>query len=154
MGFSGYLNPFTHEYNINSLIPVNSKPMVISHEIAHEIGFSSEMEANFISYISLINSKNTYYQYFGHSFALRQCLNELRKLNKENYNLQLSQINKGILENYKETFEFWNNYNNPFEPIIKNIYDKFLKANKVKAGIKSYNQSLSLILKYNKLYND
>ena len=52
------------------------------------------------------------------------------------------------------TFEFWNNYNNPFEPIIKNIYDKFLKANKVKAGIKSYNQSLSLILKYNKLYND
>ena len=60
MGFSGYLNPFTHEYNINSLIPVNSKPMVISHEIAHEIGFSSEMEANFISYISLINSKNPY----------------------------------------------------------------------------------------------
>ena len=154
MGFSGYLNPFTHEYNINSLIPDNSKPMVISHEIAHEIGFSSEMEANFISYISLINSENIYYQYFGHSFALRQCLNELRKLNKENYNLYLSKINKGILENYKETFEFWNNYNNPFEPIIKNIYDKFLKANKVKSGIKSYNQSLSLILKYNKPYND
>ncbi len=112
------------------------------------------MEANFISYISLINSENIYYQYFGHSFSLRQCLNELRKLNKENYNLQLSQINKGILENHKEIFEFWNSYNNPFESIIKNIYDKFLKANKVKSGIKSYNQSLSLILKYNKPYND
>ena len=63
MGFSGYLNPFTHEYNINGLIPNNSIPMVMSHEIAHEIGFSSEMEANFIGYISLINSDNLYYQY-------------------------------------------------------------------------------------------
>ena len=154
MGFSGYLNPFTHEYNINRLIPKNSKPMVLSHEIAHEIGFSSEMEANFIGYISLINSDDLYYQYFGHSFALTQCLNELRKNDKENYSIYLSLINKGILKNYDEIYQFWNNYNNPFEVIIKNIYDKFLKVNKVKSGIKSYNQSLSLILSYNKIYND
>ena len=154
MGFSGYLNPFTHEYNINRLIPNNSIPMVMSHEIAHEIGFSSEMEANFIGYISLINSDNLYYQYFGNTFALRQCLGELQKYNKEIYNSHLSSINKGILANYREIFEFWNNYNNPFESIIKKIYDQFLKINKVKNGIRSYSQSLSLILNYNKFYND
>ena len=154
MGFSGYLNPFTHEYNINKLIPSNSKPMVFSHEIAHEIGFSSEMEANFIAYIALINSNDIYYQYFGNSFALRQCLNELRRNDKDNYEYYLSLINKGILINYNEIYNFWNNYKNPIEPIIKYIYDKFLKANKVESGIKSYSQSLSLILNYNKIYND
>ena len=51
-------------------------------------------------------------------------------------------------------FIIWNNYKNPIEPIIKYIYDKFLKANKVESGIKSYSQSLSLILNYNKIYND
>ena len=154
MGFSGYLNPFTHEYNINRLIPNNSIPMVMSHEIAHEIGFSSEMEANFIGYIALISSDNLYYQYFGNTFALRQCLSELQKDNKEIYNSHLSSINRGILKNYREIFEFWDNYNNPLEPIIKKIYDSFLKINKVKNGIRSYNQSLSLILNYNKFYND
>jgi len=154
MGFSGYLNPFTHEYNINSFIPKNSKPMVISHEIAHEIGFSSEMEANFIGYIALINSDDLYYQYFGHSFALIQCLNELQKNNKKSYSFHLSSINKGIIKNYNEIYEFWSKYDNPFEPIFKNIYDKFLKVNKVRSGIKSYNKSLSLILYYNKIYND
>lgn len=154
MGFSGYLNPFTHEYNINGLIPNNSIPMVMSHEIAHEIGFSSEMEANFIGYIALISSDDLYYQYFGNTFALRQCLSELQKDDKDIYNSHLSSINIGILKNYREIFEFWDNYNNPFEPLIKKVYDSFLKINKVKDGIRNYNQSLSLILNYNKFYND
>ncbi len=154
MGFSGYLNPFTHEYNINALIPNNSMPMVMSHEVAHEIGFASEMEANFIGYISLISSDDLYHQYFGHSFALIQCLNEIQKSKTEIYNSYLASTNRGVLENYREIFEFWNNYNSPFEPIIKKIYDYFLKVNKVEDGIRNYNQSLSLILNYNGFYND
>ena len=56
--------------------------------------------------------------------------NELRRNDKDNYEYYISLINKGILINYNEIYNFWNNYKNPIEPIIKYIYDKFLKANK------------------------
>ena len=42
LGFSGYINPFTNESQINSLVPKNSIPHTASHEIAHQLGFSQE----------------------------------------------------------------------------------------------------------------
>ena len=36
MGFSGYINPFTNEANINRKIPSTSLTFVINHEIAHQ----------------------------------------------------------------------------------------------------------------------
>ena len=43
---------------------------------------------------------------------------------------------------------FWNKYNGPLEGISKNIYDKFLKQNDLKTGIKNYGETISLILSY------
>ena len=60
MGFSGYINPFTIEANINSKIPIISYPSTISHEIAHQIGYAFEDEANYIAIETLSNSKNNY----------------------------------------------------------------------------------------------
>ena len=40
MGFSGYINPFTNEANINRKIPSTSLTFVINHEIAHQLGIA------------------------------------------------------------------------------------------------------------------
>ena len=45
MGFSGYINPFTNEANINYNIPASSQVFVINHEIAHQLGIASEKDA-------------------------------------------------------------------------------------------------------------
>ena len=148
MGFSGYINPFTGEANINEKIPKNSIPFVINHEIAHQLGTASERDANFISYISLINSSNQFHEFLALSYSLRVCLNELYVNDRDSYSNSIKKINIGIINNYKQTQNFWSKYNGPLEVISKNIYDKFLKQNDLKTGIKNYGETISLILSY------
>ena len=148
MGFSGYINPFTGEANINTKIPKNSIPFVINHEIAHQLGTASERDANFISYISLLNSSNQFHEFLALSYSLRVCLNELYINDRNSYSNSITKINVGILNNYNQTQNFWNKYNGPIEIISKIIYDKFLKQNDLKTGIKNYGETISLILSY------
>ena len=77
MGFSGYLNPFSNEAQVNNRIPKYNLPVTTCHEIAHQIGYASESEANFIGFMATIHSSDLYFQYSGYSFALRYCLNTL-----------------------------------------------------------------------------
>ena len=148
MGFSGYINPFTGEANINTKIPKNIIPFVINHEIAHQLGTASERDANFISYISLLNSSNQFHEFLALSYSLRVCLNELYVNDRNSYSNSIKKINVGILNNYNQTQNFWNKYNGPIEIISKIIYDKFLKQNDLKTGIKNYGETISLILSY------
>ena len=148
MGFSGYINPFTGEANINTKIPKNSIPFVVNHEIAHQLGIAGERDANFISYISLLNSSNQFHEFLALSYSLRVCLNELYVNDRDSYSNSIKKINIGILNNYKQTQNFWSKYNGPIEVISKNIYDKFLKQNDLKTGIKNYGETISLILSY------
>ena len=149
-GFSGYVNPFTNESQINSLMPKNNMPHTASHEIAHQLGFAQELECNFIAFLNTTYNEDEYFKYSGYTFALKQCLNELYKYDKPSYNSLLKLINKGILKDYNNTSEFWRKYSNPIEDISKSGYNKFLKFNNVKEGIKSYNKSVSLIINYYK----
>jgi len=148
MGFSGYINPFTGEANINTKIPKNSIPFVINHEIAHQLGTAGERDANFISYISLLNSSNQFHEFLALSYSLKVCLNELYINDIDSYSKCVKKINIGVLNNYKQSQNFWNKYNGPLEVVSKNIYDKFLKQNDLKTGIKNYGETISLILSY------
>ena len=154
MGFSGYINPFTNEANINYKIPSTSLIFVINHEIAHQLGIASEKDANFISYLMLISSDDEYLKYCGLSYALRLCLNELSKLDYEKYRYFLERVNKGIIKDYVEINKFWKNYEGKIEEVSKKSYDLYLKQNNIKSGIKNYNESISLILKYKFQFNE
>ncbi len=148
MGFSGYINPFTNEANINYKIPSTSLIFVINHEIAHQLGIASEKDANFISYLILISSDDEYLKYCGLSYALRLCLNELSKLDYDKYRYLLERVNKGIIKDFVEINKFWKNYDGKIEEVSKKSYDLYLKQNNIQSGIKNYNESISLILKY------
>ena len=148
MGFSGYINPFTNEANINYKIPSTSLIFVINHEIAHQLGIASEKDANFISYLMLISSDDEYLKYCGLSYALRLCLNELSKLDYDKYQYLSQKVNKGIIKDFVEINKFWKNYEGKIEKVSKKSYDLYLKQNNIQSGIKNYNESISLILKY------
>ncbi len=150
MGYSGYLNPFTNEAQINSLMPDYKLPFVSTHETAHQLGYSAENEANFIGYLGAINNPDLYFQFSAYSFALRYCLAEISYFDTEKYNTMVEQINPGILVNFKEAITFWEAYENPLEPIFKQSYNTFLKANNQSQGIKSYSLVVTLLVNYYK----
>jgi hypothetical protein len=55
MGFGGYLNPFTNEAQVNDCLPKYNFPTTTLHEMAHQIGYASESEANFIGFLASIS---------------------------------------------------------------------------------------------------
>jgi len=151
MGFSGYLNPFTNEAQIDGMIPLYQYPATACHEQAHQLGYAAENETNFIGYLAAMNNPDKYYKYSGYVSALRQCLNEVYRRDKDTYEQLKNKINKGILLNYQESYDFWSAYENPFEPVFKVVYSNFLKANNQDKGIESYSYAVALLVNYFKV---
>lgn len=150
MGFSGYLNPFTNEAQVDGLIPSYKFPTTGSHEVAHQLGYAAENEANFIGSMAAMHHPDFYFNYSGHAFALHHCLSELYKRDVTIYEELLPQLNKGILKNYQDVRDFWNSYENPLEPLFKTTYDGFLKTNNQAAGMESYSYVVALFVNYHK----
>lgn len=148
MGFSGYLNPLTNEAQVDGLIPVFKFPTTSAHEIAHQLGYAAENEANFIGFMATTSNDNIYFKYAGYTFALRFCLNEIYRRDEAIYEEIILTVNKGILNNYKEVRDFWEAHENPAEPYFKLFYSNFLKANKQSKGMQSYNYVVALLVNY------
>lgn len=148
MGFSGYLNPLTNEAQINGLIVPYRFPVVGSHEVAHQLGYAKENEANFIGGLAAINHENIYFKYSGYTFLLKHCLIEIYKRDTDLYFEILKTVNKGILKNYQEVQDFWDSYQNPAEPLFKSTYNSYLIANNQENGMESYSYVVALIVNY------
>ncbi len=148
MGYSGYLNPFSGEAQVNNLIKSSKFPVVSCHEEAHQIGYAAENEANFIATLATLNNEDPYIQYSGYIFALRYCINEVAVTDEALYEKLLCEINPGILKSWKEMRDFWASYENPFEIFSKAWYNLFLKANNQEKGLMSYNYMVALVVNY------
>lgn len=146
MGFSGYLNPFTLEAQINGRIPKINLPITIAHEMAHQQGYAAENEANFIAFLNAYNHPDLDIQYSASLFAFRYCYAELRKANPAQAKEIAQTLKSGIFANFATSTAFWKAHQNPFEPLFKKSYDNYLKVNNQASGIQSYNQVVSLLL--------
>jgi hypothetical protein len=152
MGYSGYLNPFTNEAQINKRLPGYKLPVVLTHEQAHQIGFAAEDEASFIGYAAAIYNPDACFQYAGYSYALAQCLRDLERKNPGKFKEFRSRLNPGVLKNYREAQQFWEAYENRAEIFFKKLFTGFLKANNQPRGLQSYNDMVALLVHFHKKY--
>ena len=151
MGFSGYLNPFTLEAQVNGRIPKINLPLTAAHEMAHQQGFSAENEANFIGFLRCYKHPDLDIQYAASLFGFRYTYGELYKVNPAKAKEILCDLFPGILENFKASSTFWQKHKNPLEPYFKKSYDRYLKVNNQIEGIQSYNAVVSLLIAYFKV---
>ena len=147
-GTSGYLNPITGEAQVNDMIPKTGYPTTICHEMAHQIGFAAENEANFVGYLAALSNDDVYFKYAAYRMAYGYLISELRKHDITIFKEVITITNKGVLKDYRASSEFWSQYQNPIEPLIKKGYNSYLKANKQTKGIQSYNYVVDLIISY------
>lgn len=138
MGYGGYYNPFTHEAQVNAKLPHFRLGTVATHEIAHQLGIAPEDQANFIGIYIGMNSKNKSLKYDANLSALLYCLNDIYRIDKELYQDLIECIPEHATNQWSEMRQFWNAYNNPLEPLFKKVFDLFLKSNRQRQGIKSY----------------
>lgn len=145
-GFSGYLNPFTLEAQINAKIPLLQLPVTIAHEMAHQEGYAAENEANFIGFARTFHHPDPYIRYASHLFGFRQCYAALKRSDPDLANTVLKTLSPGIRADFTKMYLFWKKYKNPLQPYAKKSYDRFLKANGQTHGIESYSKVVRLML--------
>lgn len=156
-GYTGYYNPFTGEAQVRTDIPSIMLPFICCHEVAHQIGYASEDEANFIASIVANESHNIYFKY-----SL-----QLELLDYAFYELMLQYIYKNNLEQWKkEKFRlidclstqvkkdrkaiklFFQKNKNQISAVSNVVYDKYLKLNQQQQGIESYNNVVNWLISY------
>ncbi|NND16454.1 MAG: DUF3810 domain-containing protein [Eudoraea sp.] len=150
MGYGGYLNPFTLEGQVNAKMPSFRQPVVSAHEMAHQVGYAAENEANFIGYLAASQSPDPFANYSAVTFGLSHCLGQLHAMDSTAYNVAITRLHPGVKKNFIEAREFWESYQNPLEPLFKSAFDTFLKANRQEEGIASYNQVVALLIAYHR----
>ena len=151
LGFLGYYNPFTGEAQVNLTQPKFLIPFVTCHEMAHQLGYASESEANFVGYLAAIHSPDTAFHYSAYfdlfNYANRELFFSDSIGAKNNY----KQLDTLVKRDEEELRKYWQKSDNLIEPIISIFYDRYLKANQQKKGVKSYNEVVGwLIAYYNK----
>lgn len=148
MGYSGYYNPFSGEAQLNTQIPGFLVPFSTCHEIAHQLGYAKENEANFVGYLAARESADSSLKYSAYLNMFLYANNELRyvdsALARENFN-QLSIPIKKDLAAYRN---FLLKYQGPVEEMVDAFYHQFLKLNEQPAGRRSYNKVVLWLLAY------
>jgi hypothetical protein len=150
LGFGGYYNPFTGEAQVNTTLPVFTQPYTTCHEMAHQLGYAKENEANFVGYLAAKSSADKAFQY---SVYFDMYLFAARELYVQDSNLVRpfrEHLRPGIRRDYREMQAFNRKFENPFEPIIRRLYGNYLKANHQPQGIKTYDEVIAWLIAYAK----
>jgi hypothetical protein len=148
LGISGIFIPLTGEPNVNVAQTPVAIPFTLAHEKAHQRGFALEDEANFLAFLVCANSENAYLRYSGYLMATTYLLNNLAAVAPQEYSEIRQTLNTGAKNDLKAMYNFWKQYEGKLSEASEKVNNSYLKANRVRSGIRNYNQVVDLIVRY------
>jgi hypothetical protein len=152
VGFTGYYNPFTGEAQVNTNVPKFLQPFIACHEVAHQLGYAKENEANFVGYLAASTSPDKLFQYSVYLDLFIYSNRNLFKSDSSTATFYASQLVPEIKNDLKEWREFNRRHQNPVEPVIRWMYGKFLENNEQPQGILSYDEVTGFLIAYYKKF--
>ncbi len=152
MGFTGYYNPFTGEAQVNTLVPKFLQPFTSCHEVAHQLGYAKEMEANFVGFLSATASKDTLLHYSVYLDLFMYSNRNLFATDSAAANKYRKQLSPAVINDLKEWRAFSIKHKNPIEPVFRWIYGKYLQGNQQPQGVLSYDEVTGFIIAYYKKF--
>ena len=157
LGFMAFYHPLTGEAIIRGDLPLLTVPFTTCHEIAHQLGYASETEANFIAFVIGTESTRPLFKYSMllqlFSYAQSAELNFIakagdfenwKKVAERNKNLLLPKV----LADRKKIKVFFLARQGFLIPASTSMYNQFLLWNKQAKGINSYDDVLIWALAY------
>lgn len=146
-GYTGIYLYYIGEPNINIEAPYFSLGFVAAHEIAHQKGFSSENDANFIGFLACINHPDAYFRYSGYEAMLVYVGNSLYEADKKSYQRLSQELSPAVKQDLETERQFWTEHVvKKNEEVHNSINNSFLKANNQPEGIISYSRVTELIV--------
>ncbi len=152
LGFQGYYNPFSGEGQVNTTVPRFLEPYVTTHEIAHQLGYGKENEANFVGFLACRSYNSNAFRYSVYYDMYNYAVGEVFRSDTTLARGYQQKAHPQVLKDQKEFRDFYRRYKNPIEPIVMWGYGHFLKANNQPAGKRSYNEVVIWLIAYYKKY--
>jgi len=139
----GMTDPFFLETLTNqSLLPFE-RPFVVAHEWSHLAGYADESEANFVAWLICMRA-DVPDQYSAWLSLYGTIVNALAPADRAEVSQALEQGPRDDLRTIADRVR------RQVSPLTSRggyaVYDKFLKANRVQAGIRSYNEVIRLLV--------
>lgn len=148
IGFTGYYNPFSGEAQLRTDVPKILLPYTASHEIAHQLGFASETEANFVGYLAASQSDDDYFKYSAYLDLYKYARVQLFMHNTfPSGDVRLDALVKGDIRMINR---FFLKERNSIAPVSMSLYNAYLKANNQTNGVDSYDDVISFLIRYYK----
>ena len=136
-GITGYFGPFFNEVHVNKKVLPIEYPFVLAHEKAHQLGVTSEAEANFYSWLVCTHSSSQQIRYSAKLFISFHFFRQARGL--EDYKNLVAEISPEVQADIDRISEHWKKLRNAtMDKTASKLNDAYLKHNNIKSGIKDY----------------
>jgi hypothetical protein len=157
-GFTGYYNPFSGEAQLRTQLPEILKPFIICHEIGHQVGYAKEEEASFAGYLAASHSKDPYFRYSVYLDLYTSVRSKLLFTSfgegdtsivalLPEYNKKLDTLVRFDRRKIREYFRMSQTvFSEQMSSVVMSMYEQYLIANKQSAGLKSYDDVVSLLI--------
>lgn len=152
LGFTGYYNPFTGEAQVNTTVPPFLQPYITTHEMAHQLGYAKENEANFVGYLTAVNSSDTLFHYSAYFDLFLYANREVYYFDSVSSKKALELLSPGVKNDIRQLRQFDLDHRSFVEPAITWLYGNFLKLNQQPQGMHSYNAVVGMLIAYYKKY--
>ena len=152
VGFQGYYNPFTGEGQLKRSVPIFVQPFVACHEIAHQLGYAKENEANFVGFLAAKESPSNDFIYSAYYDMYQYAMMEMLMLDSKRYANLNSTLHKIARRDKREYARYIFKMENPIAPIMLKVYDGYLRMNNQPKGYRTYNEVVTWLVAYYKKY--
>jgi hypothetical protein len=142
-GVEGMTDPYFLETLIQQDLLPFERPAVVAHEWSHLAGFADESEANFIGWLTCLRG-SVADQYSGWLFLYRELNQAVRPPDRAEMSAQLAPGPRADLQAIAARVR--RSLNPRVSAVGWRAYDQYLKANRIEAGTRSYNDVVRLVL--------
>lgn len=137
----GMTDPFFLEIIVNPDVLAIERPFVIAHEWAHLAGYADESEANFVAWLTCIHG-DAAAQYSGWMAAFEHASAALGRDDRR----ALAALDPGPRDDLRAMAARYSESSPVVRQAARDVYDRYLKANRVAEGIASYDAVVRLML--------
>lgn len=154
VGFQGYYNPFSGEGQVKASIPLFLQPFVTSHEVAHQLGYAKENEANFVGFIAGKESNSADFRYSVYFDMYLYAIREMYALDSQKAVMLDSSLHPRVKQDRREYARYLRKMQNPIAPFMLKIYDGYLRMNNQPKGYRTYNEVVRWMVGYYRKYKE
>lgn len=157
IGYLAFYQPITAEAIVRSDLPILTQPYTIAHEMAHQLGYASETEANFIAFVVATEADDPMLKYsmLLQMFTYAQDAQLLLLAGTKGFDAWKAQIAKNkallspaVIKDRAEIRAFFAARADKQIQASNQLYDQFLKWNQQAAGLDSYADVLKWVRAY------